>query len=92
MKWEYSLNKRQQVTFNRNTLYYLFYNISLCTRITFISIHTVYTVQQFRVYIKYFMLTTVAFIWSKNIVKTVILWNIITVQNNLFLFEYILQQ
>ncbi len=27
----------------------------------------------------------------KNTVKTVILWNIITIQNNCFLFEYILK-
>ncbi len=40
---------------------------------------------------KYFLLTKAAFIWSKNTVKTVILWNIITNENNCFLFEYVLK-
>ncbi len=36
------------------------------------------------------MLTKTAFIWSKNI-KRVQLWNIITILNNYFVFEYILE-
>ncbi len=40
---------------------------------------------------KSLILTKAAFIWSKNTVKTVILWNIITIKNKKIIFEYVLK-
>ncbi len=37
------------------------------------------------------MFTKAAFIWLKNTEKQLILWNIITILNNCYLFEYIVK-